>query len=320
MQTGYPDRAQSELPLGNQEVAEALDEIADLLEQQGANPFRVQAYRIGADQVRHLPGSVLRLVEVEGPEGLTQIRGIGKSLARSIDQLAHTGRVPLLERLRGHHAAESIFTTVPNIGPKLARRIHEELHIESLGELEAAVYDGRLARVPGMGNKRLRAVRESLAGRFRRRRGPPLAEKPEDDVPVEELLDIDAQYLRLVEQGKLPMIAPRRFNPTGEAWLPVLHTQRHDRHYTVLFSNTARAHELGTTHDWVVIYRDDPQADGRWTVITSQFGKLRGLRIVRGREDECTSWYAGQSADHGRQPPSSRHEDTSAGGANQKKP
>ncbi len=288
-------QAQAELPLGNQEVAESLDEVADLLEAQGANPFRVNAYRVGADQLRRLPGSVLRLVEVTGPEGLLQLPGIGNSLARAIDQLAHTGKLPLLERLRGHHAAESIFTTVPGIGHELARRIHDELHIETLAELEAASRDGRLARVPGMGSKRLRGVRESLAGRFHQR-GRPHVQRMEEDVPVAELLDVDAQYRRLVGEGQLPRIAPQRFNPTGEAWLPVLHAQRHERHYTALFSNTARAHELGTTHDWVVIYRDDPDADGRWTVITSQFGKLRGRRIVRGREAECASWYTAHAS------------------------
>ena len=295
MQTDFAHQAQAELPLGNQEVAEALDEVADLLEAQGANPFRVNAYRVGADQVRRLPGSVVRLVEVEGSESLIHVQGIGQSLARSIDQLARTGRLPLLERLRGNHAAESIFITVPNIGRELARRIHDELHIETLVELEAAARDGRLARVPGMGKKRLRAVRESLAGRFHQHRERRKEDQSDNDVPVSELLDVDAQYRHLVQEGQLPLIAPRKFNPTGEAWLPVLHTQRHERHYTALFSNTARAHELGTTHDWVVIYRDDSDAEGRWTVITSQFGKLRGLRIVRGREDQCALWHAEHS-------------------------
>ena len=53
---------------------------------------------------------------------------------------------------------------------------------------------------------------------------------------------------------KLATIAPRRFNPTGESWLPVLHTSRGDWHVTALYSNTARAHELGRTRDWVVLY------------------------------------------------------------------
>lgn len=55
---------------------------------------------------------------------------------------------------------------------------------------------------------------------------------------------------------------------------------------------TARAHELGTVRDWVVVYRDDHGGDGRWTVVTGRYGDLRGRRIVRGREDECQDYYA----------------------------
>ena len=67
---------------------------------------------------------------------------------------------------------------------------------------------------------------------------------------------------------------------------------RGDRHYTALFSNTARAHEFGATHDWVVIYRDDDADHSRWTVITASYGCLRGRRIIRGRERECEAHYA----------------------------
>ena len=108
---------------------------------------------------------------------------------------------------------------------------------------------------------------------------------------VNELLDVDEEYRRLAAAGKLTKIAPRRFNPGSVAWLPIIHCLRGDRHYTVMYSNTARAHELNTTKDWVIIYRDDPKSHGRWTVITSQFGKLRGCRIVRGREEECLQHY-----------------------------
>lgn len=76
-----------------------------------------------------------------------------------------------------------------------------------------------------------------------------------------------------------------------EAWLPILHTHRGARHYTALFSNTARAHEMHTTHDWVVIYRDDHGGQVQWTVITSRLGDLEGRRIVRGREEECRRCY-----------------------------
>jgi DNA polymerase (family 10) len=89
----------------------------------------------------------------------------------------------------------------------------------------------------------------------------------------------------------LPTIAPRRFNPNREAWLPILHSNRGERHYTALFSNTARAHEMGKTRDWVILYYDGPDGERQCTVITSQRGPLIGERIVRGRESECLEYY-----------------------------
>jgi hypothetical protein len=292
----------------NDDIANDLDEIAELLQAQGANPFRVRAYHMAADTLRELHEPVYEIIGREGLPGLVRLPTIGKSLAHTIDQLAHTGRLPLLERLRGEDVPEQMFATLGGVGSRLARRIHEKLGIETLSELQAAVYDGRLATVPGMGDKRVRAIRESLAGRFRqplqsepprKAESRPKTESPppatlSNDPPVAVLLEIDGEYRRMAEHGRLPRIAPRRFNPTAAAWLPILHTERGHHHYTALYSNTARAHELGATHDWVVIYRDDDDGHGQWTVITSNFGKLRGQRIVRGREAECAAYYEQQ--------------------------
>jgi hypothetical protein len=81
-------------------------------------------------------------------------------------------------------------------------------------------------------------------------------------------------------------IAPRRFNPAGVAWLPILHTTRGRRHYTALFSNTALAHRLARTNDWVVIYWDDGRGERQCTVVSGERGSSKGRRIVRGREAE----------------------------------
>ncbi len=284
------------LPLGNREIAERFDEIAELLEAQSANPFRVRAYRTAADMLRALERPAFEILRAEGPAGLMQYPGIGQSLARAIEQLALTGRLGLLERLQCAGSPESLFASVPGIGKEMAARIHELLDIETLAELEAAAYDGRLRRVPGIGRKRIQAVRESLAGRFRRRFVPAPASGVEhsEQPPIEELLDVDRQYRQLAASGKLPRIAPRWFNPTCDAWLPILHTERGNRHYTALFSNTARAHELGAVRDWVVIYRDDQNGDGQWTAITAQRGELHGRRLIRGRDAECGRYYASQ--------------------------
>jgi putative hydrolase len=106
------------------------------------------------------------------------------------------------------------------------------------------------------------------------------------------LLDVDLEYRRRAADGDLPTIAPRRFNPSGEAWLPVLHATRDPWHFTALFSNTAQAHQLGRTRDWVVIYfYDDEHAEGQHTVVTETHGPLIGQRVVRGREAECRAYY-----------------------------
>src|SRR5262245_30826636 len=281
------------LPLSNETVADRLDELAQGLEAQHANEFRVRAYRTAAETMRALKQSAVEILDRRGIVGLTELPGIGPSLARAIEQLSRKGRLPLLEQVRGVATPERILTTVPGIGRRTAERIHDALGIDTLAELEAAAYDGRLAAMPGMGAKRVRAVRESLAGRFRRRPAvrvtPPST--PRFQPPVAELLDIDEEYRRKATADRLLRIAPRRFNPAGEAWLPILHTQREGREYTALYSNTARAHELGTTHDWVVIYRDDHDGNGQWTVLTSLFGDLQGRRIVRSREAECNEHY-----------------------------
>lgn len=279
----------------NQTVADLLWEIANLLADQNAGEFRIRAYRNASQAVRELARPVREVLDAEGLPGLIELPTIGKSIANLIEQFLRMGKIPLLDRLRGDEHAERVFATLPTLGPELSRRIHETLEIETLPELFASACDGRLQKVPGIGRKRVRAIRECLAERLRHRPATDGSirnvQEPDKLVPVRELLDVDQEYRRLAESGKLPRIAPRKFNPGAVAWLPILHTHRDEHHYTAMYSNTARAHELNTTKDWVIIYRDDPKSSGRWTVITSQFGTLRGQRIVRGREEECLELY-----------------------------
>jgi hypothetical protein len=119
-----------------------------------------------------------------------------------------------------------------------------------------------------------------------------------DEPGVAELLAVDREYRTAAAAGTLPLIAPRRFNPGGKPWLPVLHTDHGARHYTALFSNTARAHALGRTHDWVVLYVDGGRGERQWTAVTARRGVLRGKRIIAGRELECARYYAGEHESH----------------------
>ena len=263
----------------NAEAAAQFREAADLLEAQRADGFRVRAYRRGAEMMDRLEERVDRIYEEQGFGGLVALPGIGQALARAIVDVIEAGRWRWLDRLRGETDPEAVLQTVAGIGPGLAARIHHELGIEQLEDLEAAAHDGRLAALEGFGDKRVRAVAESLETRLRGRRAP----RNRPQVPVDVLLGIDREYRAAAAADTLPLIAPRRFNPTGERWLPVLHTERDGKHYTVLYSNTARAHELGRTRDWVVIYSEEPD-HGQWTVVTETTGPARGRRVVRGRE------------------------------------
>jgi len=270
-------------------IARRLDEVAALLEQQGANSFRVRAYRSAAAAVRATPRSVAEIVWSEGVEGLEKLPGVGPSLARAIRDQVRLGRLPMLDRLRGASDPEKLLATVPGIGPVLAERLHHELGIGTLEDLEAAAHQGRLAGVEGIGPERLAAIIDSLAGRLGRIRPP----EPPTDLPprVEEILDVDEEYRDKASHGELPMITPRRFNPERKAWLPVLHTQRGPHHYTALYSNTARAHALRRTHDWVVMYYDGGRSERQCTVVTERRGPMANQRVIRGREAECIDYY-----------------------------
>ena len=278
------------LRLDNEQVAERLQEAATLLEQQGANSFRVNAYRQAARIILALGDEVGDILDKAGTEGLISIPGIGRSIASAIEEMETMGRWAQLDRLRGVSTPENLFQTIPGIGPELARHIHNELHVDSLEALELSGHDGRLGQVPGIGPRRLAMIRASLAQMLARRtmHRYPVTEEP----PIEVLLSVDQEYRDKAATNELRKIAPRRFNPSGEAWLPILHAERDRWHFTALFSNTARAHELDRVFDWVVLYfHNDHEPEGQSTVVTETKGALEGHRVVRGREGECRFYY-----------------------------
>ncbi|HKI86912.1 MAG TPA: helix-hairpin-helix domain-containing protein [Thermoanaerobaculia bacterium] len=277
----------------NQVVAGRLREAADLLREQGANPFRVNAYRNAAVTVEGLGRGVGDLIAAQGLDGLVALPHIGQGIGRAIQEMVRTGRWGQLDRLRGASDPEGLFRGVPGIGPALARRLHERLGVDSLEALEVAAHDGRLESVPGIGKRRAAAISAALATLLGKRLAPARADMRHRP-GIGLLLDADREYRDKADRGELPRIAPKRFNPEGLDWLPVMHGERDGWNLTVLYSNTARAHELGKTHDWVVVYSyDDHRQEGQQTVVTESRGPLAGKRVVRGREAECLAYYSG---------------------------
>jgi ERCC4-type nuclease len=280
----------------NDQVANVLDQIADLLETQDANPFRIRAYRDGAHTVRTTADSVAVMVRDGREDALQELPNVGEGIARVIASYVRTGRSDILERLKGEVAPGELITQVPGIGEELAEHIARQLDVSTLEELEQAAYDGRLEEVEGFGPERVRNARVSLAGMLstaaqRRRRQAGGEEKPSEQPSVEMLLDVDEEYRRKADAGKLRKIAPKRFNPEGEAWLPILHTKRNSWAFTALYSNTKRAHELDKTGDWVVLYYERDGEEDQATVVTETRGPLEGKRVVRGRESETQEYY-----------------------------
>ena len=274
----------------NRDAAKLLREIADLLQQQNASPYRVNAYLHAANTLDELNESISHIVERKGFDGLLALPNIGEGIGRSIYEYVATERMTRLESLRGGSDPEALFRTVPGIGPRLAERIHHELHIDTLEALEQAMHNGKLAALPGMGSRKLAALQASLEKILGKPKKRALVSAIQPEIAV--LLAVDTEYRKAAAADTLPKITPKRFNPHKEAWLPIMHSSKAHWHFTAIFSNTARAHDLHKTDDWVVIYfYDDQHNEGQNTVVTETHGSLLGKRVVRGREMECHEYY-----------------------------
>lgn len=143
----------------NPEVAQIFDEVADLLDIQGANPFRIRAYRNAGRTIRDLSRPLNGMTEKE----LAELPGIGKDLAEKIRTILKSGDLPLrreLSRALPHGLCDLI--RVPGLGPKRARFLYDQLHISSLTKLHAAAEKHRLRKLRGFGEKTEANILQSL--------------------------------------------------------------------------------------------------------------------------------------------------------------
>ena len=140
------------MPVYNNDIADIFDEIADYLEIEDENPFRIRAYRNGARSVRGLGPELRDLVEQE--EDLTRLSGIGKELAAKIVEIINTGTAGALKKLQDR-IPEDVrqLLKIPNLGPKRVRRLYRDLNIQSIEELTNAAQDGRVRSLAGFGKK-----------------------------------------------------------------------------------------------------------------------------------------------------------------------
>jgi DNA polymerase (family 10) len=146
----------------NAEIAAALRELGILYELDGADRFRVQAYREAARTVAESPVSIEKLAE-DGR--LTELPAIGKTLAEKIETLIATGSIPSADKLKAKFPATLVeVTRVPGLGAKTARRIYDELGVENLTQLKEAAEQGRIAGMRGLGAKKEESILSALEG------------------------------------------------------------------------------------------------------------------------------------------------------------
>lgn len=281
----------------NDEITKCFREIASLLEVQNANHYRVNAFRRAANTIENLDKPIELIVKNEGIAGLTILPGIGEGIARMIYEYVATGRMTRLETLRGENDPITMLSRIPGIGINMARNIYENLHIDSLEALEVAAYNGQLENVSNIGENRLESIRSWLHKVLGQRNYHPFSRIITGKPPISMLLGIDRIYSEGVKKNSLPKIAPKRFNPKHEAWLPILHTTQNGWHFTAMFSNSYRAHELDRHKDWVIVYYyDKHHRGGQCTIVSEYQGILAGRRVVRGRESECREYYSHEEA------------------------
>src|SRR5574341_1045313 len=150
----------------NPDIARIFDEVADLLENQNANPFRVRAYRNAARHIRYHPEPLAEGVTDEGGGGtkaLTQLPGIGEDLAEKIETIVRTGELPLRKQLAAKLPGGLLdLLRIPGLGPKRVKLLYQKLKVKSAADLAKALDAGRVARLKGFGEKMVEKMRAGL--------------------------------------------------------------------------------------------------------------------------------------------------------------
>lgn len=140
------------MAIHNAEIAEAFNRLAELLEIQGANPFRIRAYRKAAQTVEGLPHSVASMVAEEAD--LSTLPGIGKDLAAKIQAMVETGHLSILDQVSSEMPGRlAELTRIPGLGPKRVKTLYDKLGIQDLKGLAAAAQTGKIRELHGFGKK-----------------------------------------------------------------------------------------------------------------------------------------------------------------------
>jgi DNA polymerase (family 10) len=242
----------------NAEIADAFNRLAELLEIEGANPFRVRAYRNAARTVAELPRSVADMLAAG--DDLTDLPGIGEDLAGKIREIVESGHLSLLENERRKLPRSLVeLATLPGMGPKRIKLVHDRLGVASLAQLRRAIDGGKLAGLHGFGPKSI----EKLADALRHRVAEPKRNRLADTTEVGEALAAYLRRDRAVGRAEIAGSYRRRKDTIGD--LDILATSHQGAKVIerfVAFPEIAKVISKGSTRSTVIL-RSGIQVDLR---------------------------------------------------------
>lgn len=190
------------MPIHNADIAEVFGEIADLLEIQGGNPFRVRAYRNAARSVGEYAQNVRTMV-AQGAD-LKAIPAIGDDLALRIEEIVGTGTCAMLVKLRAEvPSAVTALLRIPGLGPKRVRKLYEQLHVQSLEALARAAAEGRIQQLPGFGKLTEAQILAHIRTRLDKARRFPFAQASQRAEPLLAWLAASPHVERVEAAGSL---------------------------------------------------------------------------------------------------------------------
>jgi DNA polymerase (family 10) len=209
------------MPIQNKDIADIFYKLADLLDIQGANPFRIRAYRNAARTVSGLPRNVSDMIEND--RDLTELSGIGRDLAGKIKEIVDTGTLAQLEKTEKKTPAElNHLMKIDTLGPKRVKALHQALDIKNLDDLKEAAENNRIQTVEGFGRKTEQRILENL-------KQDTAAEKRIKLLEAEQRVEPLLQYLEKTKDIKEVIVAGsyrRRQETVGD--LDILVTCKED--------------------------------------------------------------------------------------------
>jgi DNA polymerase (family 10) len=260
--TALAELGEETMAIHNAQIAALFNELADLLEIEGANPFRIRAYRNASRVIGNWPRSLAEANQEEGK--IPKLPGIGADLSQKVAEISSTGNLKALNEIRGRVPREILqLIKIPGVGPKRAKLLFEERGIRSTRELERAAKQGKIRNIPGFGEK---VEQNILQGLRARSEGMEKLQARIKYAEAEQIIAPLMKYLRKakeLDQAEIAGSYRRKQETVGD--LDIVSTCEKPEsliEHFIQYGEVARVLSQGTTRS-TVLFRSGVQVDLR---------------------------------------------------------